>query len=99
MPTRILSREGRLVAALDALDRSRSRSKEFPATVTERQPRDRRVTRRDSSKPVAVIATVRAISKGEGTRGAATSGGYYSGGGPGEGPGGGFGGGGSGEQN
>lgn len=95
MGIRIIAREARLQAALECLTQTRSRSKQFPSTTLERQPRDHRVSKRDSTKPAAVIASVAALSRGEGVAGAtmaAGGSGYYSGG-----SGGGFGGGG--EQN
>lgn len=87
MSIRTIARESRLALALEGLSQSRSRSKEMPATLVERQPRDRRTRARDSTKPVAVIATVKAISEGKGVRGAnmaatgSESGGYISPGG------------------
>lgn len=97
MGVRRIDREPRLSAAIEALTQSRSRSKQFPATLVERQRRDRRVNRADSTKPAAVLSTVKAISEGKGVNGAASAatggsgGGYYGGGGGG---GGGIGGGG-----
>lgn len=93
----MIAREARLAAALECLTQSRSRSKEFPAAVLERQAGDHRQARRDSTKPAAVLASLAAISRGAGVAGATAAagggGGYYAG------DGGGFGGGGSGEQN
>lgn len=93
MGVKRIDREPRLAAALEGLAQSRSRSSEFPATITERQPRDRRTKRTDSTEPQAVLATVKAISEGKGVNGAAAAagGGYYGGGGGagGDGPGGG----------
>lgn len=89
MGVRTIDREPRLKAALQGLAQARSRSVEIPAALVERQPRDHRVMRKDSTKPVAVLASVKALSEGLGVAGATaaatggTSGGYYSGGGAG----------------
>lgn len=91
MPIRIIAREPRLDAALKALEQCRSRAFEFPSTVLERQRRDWRVKRFDSTKPAAVIASVAAVSEGGGVEAASTAAGgaYYGGGGGGAGGGGG----------
>lgn len=94
MGVRLIAREPRLHCALEGLAQARSRQNQLPATLVERQRRDHRLNRVDSTKPAAVLATVKALSEGQGVSGAtaaAGGGGYYSGDG-------GFGGGG-GEQN
>lgn len=96
MSVRIIAREARLLCALEGLRQSRSRQSQLPATLVERQRRDHRVAQFDSSKPVAVLATVKALSEGMGVDGANAA---ASGGGSGYYDGGGFGGGGGGEQN
>jgi hypothetical protein len=89
MPTRIIARESRLAASLSSLNLARARSREVPSTLIERQPRDRRAPRFDSSKPVAVVSMVSALSKQQGINAASIaatgssadlyygSGGYY----------------------
>lgn len=95
MPVRIIAREHRLVACLEGL-RSRSRACEIPATLFERQSGDHRGKNRDSSAPVSVLATARALSQGQGMSGVLRAAGgaaaYYDGDGDGE-----FGGGGEGQ--
>lgn len=78
MPTRTIAREHRLYAALEGLRQTRSRRTRTPEVLTERQPRDHRVARRDSTKPVAVFETVNAIGNGDGVSQVAM--GYYMGG-------------------
>ena len=62
MGLRTIARENRLAAAIEGLSQVRARSFGVPNTLTERQPRDRRLRRFDSTKPVAVLATVEAVS-------------------------------------
>lgn len=98
MSVRIIAREARLFCALEGLRQARSRQSQLPSTLIERQRRDHRVAQFDSSKPAAVLATVKALSEGMGVAAANAaasggSGGYYDGGT------GGFGGGGGGEEN
>jgi hypothetical protein len=82
MAVRNVDREPRLAAALKALD-ERSRAVRAQATLIERQRSDRRLKVFDSTKPVAVIATVAAIRAGLGLGAAARQSGntYYGGGG------------------
>lgn len=85
MGVRRIDYEPRLGACLAGLSNARARSRTIPSTLVERQRRDHRTNKLDSSKPAAVIATVAAITSGQGVSAAigaasgGSGGGYYSG--------------------